>query len=241
MQALEEWYNQIMDHIRSTELLNLSEYTTNSGDSPYAKFSEITRSKTTIKDFSYSDFKHGDEFLFLSQDFIYIIAIIELLSSRINNPLTENGTYHQTMEDHLYLRYAGFGFQVIYSYWDRIGDILALFFQTGLSGDVYLGRVFNNFPKEYKSETFNLLFDLYQTHVEPVLLDRHGVVHTFGLKAKHFWGVMEHSLNTNELEKLQEEKFNYPSLFRTQLKLFFEGFTLAMELISELPDKPIAS
>ena len=50
---------------------------------------------------------------------------------------------------------------------------------------------------------------------------------------------MENSQSESELEKLQEEKDSYPSLFRKQLDLFFIGFTLAMKLISELPDKPI--
>ena len=69
---------------------------------------------------------------------MYIISILELLHPNINNAVKEGGTYNQTREDHLYLRYAGFGFQAIYNYWDRIGDILDIFFHTGQSGDVFL-------------------------------------------------------------------------------------------------------
>jgi Cthe_2314-like HEPN len=240
IESLHKWYEQINVHISESGLINLSEYKTENGEMPFAKFTEITRSKNNLVAFSYSDFKHGDEFNFLSQDLIYIIAVIELLHPHINNLIEENGIYNQTVEDHLYLRYAGFGFQVIYSYWDRIGDILAIFFQTGLIGDVYLARVFNNFPKEYKSRTFENLLKLYQKEVEPVLTDRHGVVHGFGLKSKFFWEAMEKSENEFDLENLQHEKDSYPTLFRKQLEIFFNAFTLAMKLISELPDKAIA-
>lgn len=236
MEALHQWYDQVLKHIRDTNLKNLSEYVLENGENPFQKFTDITRSKEPLKPFSYSDFKHGDEFNFLSMDFIYIIAILEILHPYINNSVRENGTYDQTAEDHLYLRYAGFGFQIIYSYWDRVGDILALFFKTGLIGDVYLGRVFNNFPKEFRSDTYMELLILYKSEVEHVLIDRHSVVHSFGLKAKHFWGTFEEE-SQFEHEKLQNEKDLYPIVFRRQLETFFQGFTLAMKLISELPDK----
>jgi hypothetical protein len=239
MKALHEWYNQITEHITASGLINLAEYKTEEGNKPFEYFTDITRSKQALQKFSYSDFKHGEEFLFLSQDLIYIMAIVELLQPYINNSIKEGGSYNQTLEDHLYLRYAGNGFQIIYSFWDRIGDILALFFQTGQTGDVYLARVFNNFPAEYKSETFHELFKLYKTDVEPVLQDRHGVVHTFGLKTKYRWEALEKNQSESDLEKLQNEKDSYPPLFRNQLSNIFIGFKLTMQLIAELPDKEV--
>jgi hypothetical protein len=238
MEALHQWYEQILEHIRKSGLKNLSEYETENGENPFQKFTDVTRSIESLKPFSHSDFKHGDEFNFISMDLIYIIAFIELLHPYINNSVKENGTYHQTTEDHLYLRYAGFGFQIVYSYWDRIGDILALFFKTGLSGDVYLGRVFSNFPKEFRSDTYVELLILYKSEIEPIILDRHDIVHAFGLKSKYFWGVMGEESEI-ERENLQYEKDSYPKVFRRQLDSFFQGFTLAMKLISELPDKNI--
>jgi len=237
MDALLAWYKQIQEHITESGLFNLSEYKDETGIKPFEKFTNITRSKENIKAFSYSDFKHGDELLILSQDLMYIIAIIELLLPNINDAVKERGTYNQTTEDHLYLRYAGFGVQVIYSYWDRIGDLLDLFFDSGQTGDIYVGRVLNNFPTGYKSGTYDQLYHLYKNDVEPVLTHRHGVVHTFTLKSKYFWDTMENSSNAEELKALQHEKAGYPKLFRHQLELFYKGFSLALKLISELPDK----
>jgi hypothetical protein len=234
MEALHQWYEQILEHIRESDLKNLSGYETENGENPFQKFTDVTRRKETLKPFSYSDFKHGDEFNYISMDLIYIIAIIELLHPNTNNSLKENGTYHQTTEDHLYLRYAGFGFQTIYSYWDRIGDVLDLFFNTGQSGDVYLGRVFRNFPTQFRSDTYVELLILYKSQVESVLFDRHGVVHTFGLKSRHFWGVMA-AENEMEMKTLQYEKDSYPKTFRRQLDSFFQGFSLNLSLLRLLP------
>jgi len=238
MEALKQWYDQILIHIEKSGLKNLSEYKLEDGECPFNKFTDITRSKDSLKPYSHSDFKHGDEFNFISMDFIYIIAFMELLLPNINDSAKENGRYHQTIEDHLYLRYSGFGFQTIYNYWDRIGDILALFFNTGLTGDVYLGRVFHNFPINFRSDTYVELLIMYKSEVEPVLTDRHGVVHSFGLKARHFWGSLM-SESEFEREELQFEKDNYVKVFRRQLDLFFQGFTLAMQLVSELPNRVI--
>ncbi|PWG79290.1 hypothetical protein [Pararcticibacter amylolyticus] len=197
MEALHAWYEEIITHIQKTNLKNLSEYAP-SGKNIFAAFSDVTRSKQVLKKFSYSDFKHADDFNYLSMDFIYAIAIIEILQPRINNAVKEGGTYDQSLEDHLYLRYASYGLQTLYSYWDRIGDLLDFFFDTGQKGDVYLSRVLDRFPAQYQSATFHALNNLYRNKVLPLLTERHSTVHTFTLKAKYFWGVIEHGGTTRK-------------------------------------------
>lgn len=236
MEALHAWYEEVISHIQKTDLKNLSEYEAN-GKNVFATFTDLTRSKQVLKSFSYSDFKHGDDFNYLSMDFIYVIAIIEILQPRINNAVNEGGTYDQSLEDHLYLRYASYGLQTLYSYWDRIGDFLDFFFDTGQKGDVYLSRVLDRFPGQYQSATFQALNSLYRNKVLPLLTERHATVHTFTLKAKYYWGVLEHSGGDMEkLQALQAEKDAYPTVFREQLGYKFEGFHLALQLVAELPD-----
>lgn len=236
MEALNVWYEEILTHIQKTGLKNLSEYTSG-GKNIFATFTDVTRSKVALKKFSYSDFKHGDEFNYLSMDFIYAIAIIEILQPRINNAVNENGIYLQTPEDHLYLRYAGYGLQTLYNYWDRIGDFLDFFFDTGQKGDVYLSRVLHQFPAQYQSATFKALNDLYRDKVKPLIIERHSTVHTFTLKAKYYWGVIEHGgKDMKKLKDLQAEKDAYPATFRNQLSYMFQGFELALRLVGELPD-----
>jgi hypothetical protein len=239
MESLYAWYDEVITHIQNSGLKNLSEYEVN-GKSVFTTFTDVTRSKQPVKAYSYSDFKHGDEFNYVSMDFIYATAIIELLHPRINNAIKENGTYLQTQEDHLYLRYVGYGLQILYAYWDRIGDFLDLFFDTKQKGDVYLANIIRDFPAEYQSATFQELVDLYKTKVKPVLGERHSTVHTFTLKAKYYWGILEHGgKDQKKIEELQAEKDAYPALFREQLKYMFKGFELALKLVSELPNAPL--
>ncbi|MDT3401389.1 hypothetical protein [Mucilaginibacter terrae] len=236
MKSLESWHSEIMAHMKGSGLINLSEYK-NNGTSIFITFTDITRSKRSLKEFDCSDFKHADDFNFISQDLIYSISILELLHPKINNALKENGTYHQNLEDHMYLRYASYSLQTIYSFWDRIGDFLDFFFDTKQKGDVYLSRVLDRFPQNFRSTTYDELLDLYKVKVLPVVTERHLTVHTFTLKAKFYWGVIEHGgRNYEKLEALQKEKDSYPSLFREQLNYMFNGFTLALKLVSELPD-----
>jgi hypothetical protein len=237
MEHLDEWYKTITDHITSSGLRNLSEYE-RGGSKVFGNFTNITRSKTLRKLFSYSDFKHADDFNFLSQDLIYAIAVLELLSPHINNVLKEGGTYDQTREDHLYLRYANYALQTVYSFWDRVGDFLDFFFDTKQKGDVYMSRVLKQFPEELKGDTYKKLTDLYNSKVLPVIEERHLSVHQFTLKAKYYWGVIEHGgKDMAKVEELQHEKDAYPKIFRDQLEYMFEGFSLMLALVSELPDK----
>lgn len=237
METLYAWYDDILNHIRNKGLMNLSEYKFD-GVNIFGTFTDLTRSKQTLKQFSYSDFKHADDLNFISQDLIYAIAILEILHPKINNVVEEGGTYNQTREDHLYLRYAGYALQTIYSFWDRLGDFLDFFFDTKQKNDVYLAQVIDRFPGEYRSATFDELVDLYRSKVLPILQERHSTVHTFTLKAKHYWGAIEHgNADIEKLKDLQAEKDSYPSLFREQLEFMFEGFRLVLKLVSELPDK----
>jgi hypothetical protein len=209
MKSLGAWHQEIMNHIKDSGLINLSEYEVN-GKSVFGTFSDVTRSKQKLKEFDYSDFKHGDDFNYISQDLIYSIAILELLYPYINNAVTEKGTYYQRLEDHMYLRYASYSLQTIYSFWDRIGDLLDFFFDTKQKSDVYLSRVLERFPKDYRSATYDDLLNLYKSKVLPVLTERHSTVHTLTLKSKYYWGVIEHAFeNSEKLQLLQFEKESY--------------------------------
>lgn len=103
---------------------------------------------------------------------------------------------------------------------------------------MYLARVLDRFPKEYQSSAFFELLKLYKDEVLPILTERHSAVHTFTLKAKYYWGVMEHgNKDMGKLEALQNEKDSYPDLFRKQLKYMYKGFELVLKLVSELPNE----
>lgn len=201
-------------------------------------FSDITRTRNNIRPFPYSDFKIHDEFIFLNEDLLFSIGWLHLLKDNINNSISEGGRYNQTYEDHLYLRYANYGFQVIYNFWDRIADTLHLFFETGLKDDaIYIGKLLNNFPAAYRTKNYLILLDIYKTYIKPLLETRNNVVHHFGLKTHHFWSVIEAGDDFNKIELLQKEKDEYVNLFINQLQLFNDGFYYMIKLIEDLPEK----
>ena len=201
-------------------------------------FSTIIRSKENLKPFEYSDFKFFDELLFISKDVKYYTALLYYFKPYITDS-SFSGTYYQTQEDRRYMMFASVGFQAIYNYWDRIGDLLDKFFKTGLhDSSIYLSRVLNNFPKEYKkSEYFKWLNETYQTDIKSFLGQRDDIVHSYQLECEYYWRVIEAKMDTFKTSEIQKEKENFPEKFKKQLELMISGFENALRLINELPDK----
>jgi|SRR5436190_16514958 len=195
--------------------------------------------KTNIHPYPYSIFKIHDEFDFISKDIKYITGLLYLLRPYINNTYEDRGYYHQTNEDHRYLMFANFGLQSIYNFWDRLGDLLFLFFETGLTEDqVYFGRVINNIAAQWKqTKTYLDLKQLYDQEVKSFLDTRHEAVHHFQLECKFYWSNVEFHNDLNKLKVLNEEKSSYPEKMCSSLDNCVKAFKLAVDLICELPDK----
>ncbi|MEI2739332.1 MAG: Cthe_2314 family HEPN domain-containing protein [Chitinophagaceae bacterium] len=195
--------------------------------------------KTNIHPYPYSIFKIHDEFDFITKDIKYITGLLYLLRPHINNTYEDRGYYHQTNEDHRYLMFANFGLQSIYNFWDRLGDLLFLFFETGLSQDqVYFGRVINNMASQWKqTKPYIALKQLYDQEVKSFLDSRHEAVHHFQLECKFYWGNVEFLNDMNKLKELNEEKVSYPEKMSASLSNCLKAFKLTVDLICELPDK----
>lgn len=197
------------------------------------------KAKKNIHPYPYSIFKIHDEFDFITKDIKYITGLLFLLRPYINNTYEDKGCYHQTNEDHRYLMFANFGLQSIYNFWDRLGDLLFLFFETGLSQDqVYFGRVINNMASQWKqTRPYIDLKQLYDQEVKSFLDSRHEAVHHFQLECKFYWGNVEFHNDINKLKELNEEKVSYPEKMSTSLNNCVKAFKLTIDLICELPDK----
>lgn len=203
-------------------------------------FSRIVRSKQSIKPFPYSDFKIYYELLFISRDIKYYTALLFFFKPHLTDS-SYDGTYFQTPEDSRYMMFASICFQSIYNFWDRIGDLLALFFKTGLHDtSIYFSRVLNNFPKDYKeSENFQWLNTHYDQEIKNLLGQRDDIVHSYQLECEFYWRVIEAKMNTNKTREIQKEKESFPHSFKQQIDLLLKGFEMALKLIEELPDKTL--
>jgi hypothetical protein len=209
-----------------------------SNESSTEFFTRIVRSKVVLKPFEYSTFKFLHEIKIISQDVKYYTALLYYLKPFITNS-SITGTYNQTQEDRRYMMFASVGFQAIYNYWDRIGNLLDKFFKTGLQdSSIYLSRVLNNFPNEFKGSKYYIwLNDTYHHDIKNILGQRDHIVHFYQLESEYYWKVMEHNNDLLKISKIQKEKESFPEEFKKQLELMVLGFEYALNLINELHNK----
>jgi len=201
---------------------------------------DILRKKNAIHPLPYSVFKLQDEMNFISRDIKYIAGILYFLRPYIVDTDEAGGKYIQNLPDRRYVMYANFGYSAIYNFWDRIGDLLHLYFETGLPlKDVYLGRVLNNIKPIHKNNQFYVeLNEIYENKLKPFFGDRNDTIHHYQLENRYYWGALENRGNQSELSRLNTEKHSLPEVYKEHLELSFRGFELALRLIDTLPDDP---
>jgi hypothetical protein len=242
-----QFNEQIINTYGELGLAHLSQRNIN-GKTSNVAFSEVLRKKKELSRLPYSDFKIHDEFDFISLDLKYVTAILYYLQPFIVNTRNTDGMYHQNLADKRYLMYANFGYQTIYNFWDRIGDLLHLYYETGLSQEkVYLGRVLTNMKDPYNMDrhyvktnsSYIELKEMYDNVLKPFIDERNDAVHHFQLESKYFWGNIQYFDDEENRNKLDDEKQSYPEFMRNHLELFHKGFQLAIELINNLPDAVI--
>ena len=174
-----------------------------------------------------------DDFFFLSNDLIHFTLLLFLFRPFINDPAKENGTYFQNWYDARYLSYSSVLYSTVYNFWDRIGDLLNCFFDTGLTeGSVYIGRVINNFPKYCRdSKYYQQLKDIYMSKIQHLIIERNEDAHNQSIVTGHYFNIVL-AKGEDQLEKA-ELKFSLPEIFKEQINLAHTGFELALRLIKE--------
>ena len=233
-----EFTEELFNEYKTLDIktLDLYEY---DGKTSASFMTDITRKKNNIHPLPYSDFKIHDELRFITKDLKYITGMLHILRPYVNDTWRDGGVYSQMLEDSRYLMYANFGLQTIYNYWDRLGDLLFLYFKTGLAPDqVYFGRVISNMVPAYKQvHSYKMLVDLYDRKVKSIFDTRHEAVHHFQLESKHYWGNLEFRSDGQKIKALNEEKRIYADTMKEHLEICRDGFYWTMKLIEALPDK----
>ncbi|SET99368.1 Cthe_2314 family HEPN domain-containing protein [Hymenobacter actinosclerus] len=235
----EEFNEQIFAQYDPQGLQNLSQVKRGHGDLD-SLLHDVLRKKTPIHPLPYSLFKLQDEMNCITRDIKYITGVLFYLRPYIIDTDETNGRYNQNLADRRYLMYANFGLQSIYNFWDRIGDMLHLYFETGLPvGNVYLGRVLNNIkPKDKLNQYFIDLESLYDNELKGFIDERNNTVHHYQLESQFYWGAIEQHQNLSEKSRLNADKHAFPEKFKHHLELCFKGFELALLLLDTLPDDP---
>ena len=174
--------------------------------------------------------------MFISRDIKYYTALTHFFRPYIND-VSFNGAYQQTQEDRRYMMFVSICFQSIYNFWDRIGDLLAYFFNTGLpEKSIYLSRVIQGFPTAYKSsDNYLWLKETFEAKIGHFLGQRHEIVHAYQIECEYYWKTIEADGNRTELKKIQKEREFFPEKFKEQIELTKTGFIRTVRLIEELP------
>lgn len=175
---------------------------------------------------------------FISKDMKYYTSILSLLKPYINYPSREGNTYIQTLEDIRYLNVASILFQLHYNCWDRIGDFLDNYVETGLSPkSVYFTTVLKELTKRHEQcDALRELNSLFNNCLGELLSNRKTIVHYTQISGRMFSQTMLNLHDDKLLLELETEKSGYPSFFVQHLEYAHDGFRLACKIVSELAE-----
>ncbi len=228
-QMLDGLFYRLNDITETEGILHIAECTPNHKH-PLTFYHEITSHHAQIRDVPQFLW---DDFFYISNDLVHFTSLIFLLRPLINVATEEAGTYHQNWYDARYLSYASTLYSAIYNFWNRIGDLLNCFFETGLGDvNVYIGRVLNNFPSMHKDSTiFKQINRIYIERVRTFVYKRNENDHSQSVPTTHFNRI----ILAKDNEQLEQKKLKLclPDLFKEQINLAYQGFELALRLIEE--------
>lgn len=195
-------------------------------------FTNITRGVNRVNTFDESDFKIYDEFVLLSGDIKFCAGMLNYLYPHIT---TRHNELSSTLIDRRYIMHINFGYQSIYQFWDRIGDLLWHFFYTGLDKNaVYTGRVLSNISNAFK-ETANYiaLKTLYEKFKEFFDI-QHEVVHSFTLGTEIYWQRNASYGDERKQQELLDKMATYKDAITDSLPQCIEALVLTLNLIDEI-------
>ncbi|HKG07178.1 MAG TPA: Cthe_2314 family HEPN domain-containing protein [Pedobacter sp.] len=200
-------------------------------------FVDVTRSVAVLNPFIESDFKMYDDFVLLSGDIKFCAGMLHYL-----HPYISSSPYNITATriDRRYIMHVSFGYQSIYQFWDRIGDLLWHFFPTGLAKDaVYTGRVLNNIPNIFKlTEPYKSLKELFDEFKEFFEI-RNDLVHSFTLGTEIYWQRNAAYGDIVLQQQLIDKLLSYRDIITESLPSCISALRHSLLLISEIKSQPL--
>lgn len=212
------------------------------GKSPMEFFTGIIDKKNQIYPFKNS-MELFDDIAFTFEDIRYELANLVLYKPYTKNymayPLDFNGqtiyTHFPTYIDKNYFRRCNILFQVIYNYWDRIGDTLSFYFPHKMKpNSIYFGKVIESIPAKYRrSSNYGWLNDFKNNQYNKLNEDRKKIVHYESLETAFYRDYTTNITNVPELMVTQLQKEFFGKYFHKHLNNAFIGFEKSMLLIDE--------
>jgi hypothetical protein len=122
--------------------------------------------------------------------------------------------------------------ELLYNFWDKIGDLLNYCFGVITRPNVYFASVVNKIPSTYHSSSnYDWLKNFVDSDFTTLLDTRNKIVHYTAIESKFFENWIDNHNNESEIIKLQAEKEQLIPFLLLHNKHMLVGFEKATKLI----------
>lgn len=205
----------------------------------------IRKAQIKFKDVNFHEV--FDDLVFCSDEIMHFTAQLFLYLPYLNSPIRdayelEGQIIYPNQQNLAAKRFGMFTnsvFEKLYNYWDRIGDLIAIYFPEKFAGKkVYFGTVIGAIQDEFKaSDNYRWLKEFKENEYNGLNEKRIKVVHyinndtTFKYKHLALLGDRE------ALERLIAERDELPEYFKKQIDFILTGFEKTVQLLEEITEK----
>ncbi len=207
--------------------------------------SEVTR-KCRVKYQKFNAFKNIDDLLLYSDEVMYFTAQLYLYRPYINNPLREAFRHqqkivypnNQNFEAKRYNIYSDIAMEKLYSYWHRIGDLIASFFPDLIKPErVYFPTAFDIIPETFHNhDSYKWLKEFREITYKKLNGKRKEIVHYTSSDTDVRYKHLSVATEKEGIEKWIEARNSIPDFFKEQMPISLEGFYQTITLL-EIIDK----
>lgn len=206
--------------------------------------SQVTR-KCKLKYQTFDQFKNIDDLLLYSDQVMHFTAQLYLYRPYLNNPLDDafamqSGMMvypnYQNLEAKRYNMYTDIVSEKLYSYWHRIGDLIAAFFPELIKPErVFFATAFDIIPKEYHNiESYKWLKNFRETTFKEINSKRKEIVHYTSSDTESKYKLMFNKGEREEVETWVSERHRIADEFKNQIDISIEGFYQTMLMLEEI-------
>ncbi|MCP4550724.1 MAG: hypothetical protein GY834_01515 [Bacteroidetes bacterium] len=242
-----DFQNEIIKVYKENELTNLSglnrDFILN--DRNILKWYYDTINSEWKKDSNFDFHRCFEDLIFCSDEILYFTALIFFYKPFLHNPIEHaipsSGKmiypYTKTIEDSRFYIFANSLHEKVYNYWDRIGDLIAVYFPETFSNPkkIYFTTVIDNLPSKFvDSENYIWLRDFRNKQFGSLNAKRKDIVHYELLGTSFRWDHINNPTDKGAIEKLVNEREKLPEYFKEHIKLTQTGFEKTLQLIEEI-------
>jgi hypothetical protein len=188
-----------------------------------------------------------DDIISCSDEVMHFLALLFLYRPYMNNPIEDGHLFydrmvypnHQNLAAKRFYMYANTLNEKAYNYWDRIGDLIAVYFPEKLNPkSVFFGAVIDIIPaKFHSSENYKWLKEFKEHEYKTVNEQRKQIVHYVNIDTTFKHRHIKVFSDRNELEKLMEERDSLPAFFLNHIEVMLTGFEKTVQLIEEITEE----